>query len=146
MLAWACDLIIASEDAQFSDPVVKWGVCGVEWFAHPWELGPRKAKELLYTTDSWSAQDAREFGMVNHVVSKESLPTFTLELAKRIATKPAFGLRMTKEAVNRSMDIMGQTNAIESVFALHHVAHAVARESGMDVASRPASELLSKSK
>jgi enoyl-CoA hydratase len=84
--------------------------------------------------------------MVNHVVSKESLPNFTLELAKRIAAKPAFGLRMTKEAVNRSMDIMGQTNAIESVFALHHVAHAVARESGMDVASRPAGELLSKSK
>lgn len=144
MLAWACDLIIASEDAQFSDPVVQWGVCGVEWFAHPWELGPRKAKELLYTADSWSAQEAREFGMVNHVVSKDSLSTFTLELAKRISAKPAFGLRMTKEAVNRSMDIMGQTNAIESVFALHHVCHSFARDAGMSVASRPADKLLSK--
>jgi enoyl-CoA hydratase len=52
MLAWACDLIVASDDAQFCDPVVTMGVCGVEWFAHPWELGPRKAKELLFTADT----------------------------------------------------------------------------------------------
>ena len=55
MLAWACDLIVASDDAEFCDPVVTMGVCGVEWFVHPWELGPRKAKELLFTADSWSA-------------------------------------------------------------------------------------------
>ena len=46
MLAWACDLIVASSDAEFCDPVVTMGVCGVEWFVHPWELGPRKAKEF----------------------------------------------------------------------------------------------------
>ena len=45
MLAWACDLIVASDDAEFCDPVVTMGVCGVEWFVHPFELGPRKAKE-----------------------------------------------------------------------------------------------------
>ena len=44
MLAWACDLIVASADAEFCDPVVTMGVCGVEWFVHPWELGPRKAR------------------------------------------------------------------------------------------------------
>jgi enoyl-CoA hydratase len=55
MLAWACDLIVASDDAEFCDPVVTMGVCGVEWFVHPWELGPRKAKELLFTSDAWSA-------------------------------------------------------------------------------------------
>ncbi|MGY4340398.1 enoyl-CoA hydratase/carnithine racemase [Bradyrhizobium sp. LM2.9] len=44
MLAWICDLIVASDDAQFCDPVVTMGVCGVEWFVHPWELGPRKAQ------------------------------------------------------------------------------------------------------
>ena len=51
MLAWACDIIIASDDAEFRDPVVEMGVCGVEFFAHPWEMGPRKAKELLFTAD-----------------------------------------------------------------------------------------------
>ena len=55
MLAWACDLIVASDDAEFCDPVVTMGVCGVEWFVHPWELGPRKAKEFLFTADVWSA-------------------------------------------------------------------------------------------
>lgn len=142
MLAWACDLIVASEDAEFSDPVVQWGVCGVEWFAHPWELGPRKAKEMLFTGDSWSAQEAREFGMVNQVVAPQALEGFTLGLAKKIASKPMFGLRMTKEAVNRTMDIMGQTNAIDSVFGLHHVCHAYSRESGMSAATRPASDLI----
>jgi len=58
MLAWACDLIVASDDAEFCDPVVTMGVCGVEWFVHPWELGPRKAKELLFTADVWSAAEA----------------------------------------------------------------------------------------
>ena len=52
MLAWACDLIVASHDAEFCDPVVTMGVCGVEWFVHPWEIGPRKAKEMLFTADS----------------------------------------------------------------------------------------------
>ena len=73
MLAWACDLIVASDDAQFCDPVVTMGVCGVEWFVHPWELGPRKAKELLFTADSWSAQEAHQLGMVNHVVPRAEL-------------------------------------------------------------------------
>ena len=70
MLAWACDLIVASDDAEFCDPVVTMGVCGVEWFVHPWELGPRKAKELLFTADVWSAEEAHRLGMVNHVVPR----------------------------------------------------------------------------
>ena len=74
MLAWACDLIVASDDAEFCDPVVTMGVCGVEWFVHPWELGPRKAKELLFTADVWSAEEAHRLGMVNHVVPRPSFP------------------------------------------------------------------------
>jgi enoyl-CoA hydratase len=124
MLAWACDLIVASEDAEFCDPVVTMGVCGVEWFVHPWELGPRKAKEKLFTADSWTAQEAKEYGMANHVVPRAELAAFTLALAERIATKPAFALKMTKEAVNRTLDIMGQQSAIDSVFGLHHLCHA----------------------
>ena len=124
MLAWACDLIIASDDAQFCDPVVAMGVCGVEWFVHPWELGPRKAKEFLFTSDSWSAAEAASLGMVNRVVARAELADAVLQIARRIASKPGFALKMTKEAVNRSMDIMGQQSAIDQAFALHHLCHA----------------------
>ena len=88
MLAWACDLIVASDDAEFCDPVVTMGVCGVEWFVHPWELGPRKAKELLFTADAWSAEEAHRLGMVNHVVPRPELSSFVMALAQKIAAKP----------------------------------------------------------
>ena len=124
MLAWACDLIVASDDAEFCDPVVTMGVCGVEWFVHPWELGPRKAKELLFTADVWSAEEAHRLGMVNHVVPRAELSSFVMKLAERIAAKPSFALKLTKEAVNRSVDVMGQPAAIEQAFALHQLCHA----------------------
>ena len=124
MLAWACDLIVASHDAEFCDPVVTMGVCGVEWFVHPWELGPRKAKELLFTSDVWSAEEAHRLGMVNHVVPRDELSSFVMKLAERIAAKPSFALKLTKEAVNRSVDVMGQPAAIEQAFALHQLCHA----------------------
>lgn len=124
MLAWACDLIVAADNAEFCDPVVTMGVCGVEWFVHPWELGPRKAKELLFTADSWSAQEAHQLGMVNHVVPAAELSAFTMALAQRIAAKPSFALKMTKEAVNRTVDIQGQPAAIDQAFALHQLCHA----------------------
>ena len=82
MLAWACDMIVASNDAEFCDPVVAMGVCGVEWFVHPWELGPRKAKELLFTADAWSADEAHRLGMVNHVVPRAELSAFVMALAR----------------------------------------------------------------
>jgi enoyl-CoA hydratase len=124
MLAWACDLIIASDDAVFCDPVVTMGVCGVEWFVHPYELGPRKAKEFLFTADSWTAAEAHRLGMVNHVVARADLETATLALAEKIAAKPAFALQLTKKAVNGAIDAMGQPQAIAQAFALHQLAHA----------------------
>jgi enoyl-CoA hydratase len=91
---------------------------------HPFELGPRKAKELLFTADRWTAQEAHRLGMVNHVVARKELPGFVLDLAARIASKPAFALKMTKEAVNRAMDVSGQQATIEHAFALHQLCHA----------------------
>ena len=123
VFAWVCDLIIASEDAQFSDPVVTFGVSGVEWLGHPWELGARKAKEFLFTSDVWSAAEAHRLGMVNHVVPREELADFTLEMAKKIAGKPAFALKLTKEAINKTLDLQGQANAIDAAFSLHHLCH-----------------------
>ena len=68
MLIWACDLIVAADDAKFSDVVgVRMGMPGVEYYAHPWEFGPRKAKELLLTGDSIDAQEAYQLGMVSKV-------------------------------------------------------------------------------
>ncbi len=121
--AWVCDIIIAARTAQFSDPVVDFGVSGVEWLAHPWELGPRKAKEFLFTANSWSAEEAWRLGMVNHVVEPDALEAFTLDMAKTIARKPAFALKLAKEAVNKTMDIQGQQNAIDQAFSLHHLCH-----------------------
>lgn len=124
MLAWACDFIVASDDAFFSDPVVRMGIPGVEYFAHPWVMNPRAAKEFLFTGDRFSAQRAAELGMVNRVVPREQLESETLELAQRIATMPAFGLALTKRAVNQAEDLMGLRSGMDSVFGLHHVAHA----------------------
>ena len=123
IFAWVCDLIVASRDATFSDPVVTFGVSGVEWLGHPWELGARKAKEFLFTSDMWSADEAHRLGMVNHVVERDALADFTLDMAKRIATKPSFALKLAKEAVNKTLDIQGQANAIDAAFSLHHLCH-----------------------
>ena len=123
MLAWPCDLIVAADDAAFCDNTVGMGVAGVEYFAHPWELGPRKAKELLFTADWLSAQDAKALGMVNHVVQAADLATFTLDLARRIASKPMFALKLAKEAVNAAEDAQGRVNAMQTAFALHQLAH-----------------------
>ena len=101
MLAWACDIIITSDDAEFRDPVVEMGVCDVEFFAHPWEVGVRKAKELLFTADWLGAEEARQLGMVNQVVARDDLLPTALAMAERIAKKPLFALKMTKEAVNQ---------------------------------------------
>ena len=124
MLAWVCDLIIASDDASFVDPVVAMGVCGVEYFNHPYELGIRKAKEFLFTADVWSAQEAHRLGMVNHVVPRAELEPFTLAMANRIAEKPAFALKMTKQAVNVAQNNMGQQTTMDTTLALHHMCHA----------------------
>ena len=124
MLAWACDLIIAAEDARFKDPTVEFGVVGAEFFMHPWELGPRKAKEWLFTAEWIGAEEAHARGMVNRLVPGERLSAEVLELAERIAKKPMFALKAAKEAVNHVQDIQGRRNAMMHSFALHHLTHA----------------------
>jgi enoyl-CoA hydratase len=127
MLCWPCDLILASEDALFSDPVVRMGVGGVEYHGHTWELGPRKAKEMLFTARPVSAEDAFRLGMINRIVPRESLDVETLALAEEIAEMDPFALRLAKQAVNRTMDEQGQWNAMQAVFDMHHLAHSHSR-------------------
>jgi enoyl-CoA hydratase len=123
MLCWPCDLIVAADNAQFSDPVGMLGIMGVEYFAHTWELGPRKAKEMLFTQSSVSADEALRCGMVNHVVPVDDLRSFTMDLAHRVAQTDPWALRLAKRAVNHTMDTMGFSTAIESCFDMHHLGH-----------------------
>jgi enoyl-CoA hydratase len=132
MLAWVCDLIVAAEDAFFADPVVRMGIPGVEYFAHPWVLGPRAAKEFLFTGDRFDAARAHQLGMVNRVVPRADLETETFALAGRIAEMPRFGLALAKKAVNQAEDQMGLRSGMDSVFGLHHFAHAHNAEVGSD--------------
>jgi len=123
MLVWPCDIVVAADDAMFLDNTVAMGVGGAEFFAHPWELGARKAKEMLFTADWVSADDAKRLGMVNHVVPLAELGDFTLALANRIAQKPGFALKLAKEAVNAAQDAQGRVSALQTAFALHQLAH-----------------------
>jgi enoyl-CoA hydratase len=132
MLAWICDLIIASEDAFFADPVVRMGLPGVEYFAHPWVLGPRQAKEFLFLGERMPARRAYEVGMVNRVVPRAELETATLDIAASVAKMPRFGLTLVKKAVNQAEDLMGLHAGLDSVFGLHHFGHAHNAEIGAD--------------
>jgi enoyl-CoA hydratase len=131
MLAWVCDLIVASDDALFADPTVRMGVPGVEFFAHPWEMGARRAKEFLFLGEAVDAARAYELGMINHVWPREKLEERTVTLAEKIADRSRFALALTKMAVNQSEDAMGMRTGIDAVFGLHQLAHAQnAHESG----------------
>jgi enoyl-CoA hydratase len=132
MLAWSCDLIVAADDAFFADPVVRMGIPGVEYFAHPWVMGPRFAKEFLFLGERVGAERALALGMVNRVVPRAELEDQTLDLAGRIAVMPRLGLALTKKAVNQAEDLMGLRAGMDSVFGLHHLAHAHNAEVGAD--------------
>lgn len=124
MLLWVADIIIAADDATFSDPVVAFGVNGVEYFAHPWEMGARKAKEILFTGDSLTAHEAHALGMVNKVVPVESLESETMEMSRRIAARPGFALKLAKESVNQAQESQGLYEALRAAFSLQQLGHA----------------------
>ncbi len=123
MLAWPCDLIIATDDASFVDPTVSFGVGGVEFFHHLWEVGARKAKEMLFTSDAISAQEALTLGMVNKIVARDELEAETLAMARKIAAKSRFALKLTKKAINGAQDAQGRKLAMQNAFHLHQLAH-----------------------
>lgn len=124
MLLWACDLIVGSEEVNFADVVgTRLGMCGLEYFAHPWEFGPRKAKELLLTGDSISIDEAHRLGMVSKVFKLDTLEEDTLNFARRIAQLPTMTALMIKESVNQTVDNQGFYNALNSCFTLHELNH-----------------------
>ena len=123
MLVWPMDLIVCSEEATFSDPVVAFGVNGHEYFTHPFEVGARLAKEMLFTGRALTAEEALRHGMVSKVVPLDELESETLAMAAHIAKRPMFGLTLAKQSVNNALDAMGMYTAIQSAFGLHHVGH-----------------------
>jgi enoyl-CoA hydratase len=124
MLLWACDLIVCADGTRFADVVgTRLGMCGVEYFAHPWEFGPRKAKELLLTGDAIEAEEAYQLGMVSKVFPQADLAQRTLEFAARIARLPTMTSLLVKEAVNQTVDNMGFYNALNACFTLHQLNH-----------------------
>lgn len=124
MLMWACDLICAADDTEFADVVgTRLGMMGVEYFAHPWEFGPRKAKELMLAGDSMGADEAHAIGMVSKVFKPEELSEKTLAFARRIARTPTMAALLIKDAVNQSTDAMGFSSALNASFTLHQLNH-----------------------
>ena len=125
MLAWCCDLIVAGKHTVFADVVgTRLGMCGVEYFGHPWEFGPRKAKELLFTGDSLDADEAHALGMVSKVFPDEELSDRTVEFARRIARLPTVTALLIKESVNQTVDAMGFSTALDGCFKIHQLNHA----------------------
>ncbi|WEE78065.1 enoyl-CoA hydratase [Comamonas testosteroni] len=124
MIANMCDLVVASESAYFSDPVGHTlGAAATEVLIHPWVMGARKAKELLFTGARLSAQEAREIGMVNRVVADADLADAALALAQQIAKAPPFGLKLIKRSINRSLDAQGLRTALAAHFDTHQLSH-----------------------
>ena len=123
MLIWPCDFVVASDDASFQDNTLYMGIPGVEYFAHVWELGIRKAKEFLLTGQPITAAEAMDAGMVNRIVPREGLEEATLEFARLIADKPSFGVKLGKQLINAAFSAQGFDNVQRAAFNAHHLAH-----------------------
>jgi enoyl-CoA hydratase len=125
MLCWPCDLIIAADDAEFSDPTARMGLAGVEYMAHTWEFGPRKAKELLFRSTAINAQEALALGMVNKVVPIAELRDEAMTWARDIATLDPIMTRLIKRGVNSTLDTMGFSASLDHSFDIHELAHGI---------------------
>ena len=123
MLAAMCDLIVAAEDAEFSNPVLRLTGAGVELLVEPWELGIRKAKEFLFTGDTIDAQEAWRLGLVNRVVPRAELEARTRELADRVALVPPVTAQTVKDTLNQTATLMGKRDALKYHFMAHHWVH-----------------------
>ncbi|MBV8691909.1 MAG: enoyl-CoA hydratase [Actinobacteria bacterium] len=123
MLACMCDLIVAADDAVFSNPVLKMTGAGVELLVEPWEIGPRKAKEFMLTGDKIDAQEAWRLGLVNRVVPRDELASAVAALAAQIALVPPTTAQVVKESINHTMELQGKADSWKYHFMAHHWMH-----------------------
>jgi enoyl-CoA hydratase len=124
MLCWPMDLIVAADDARFSDPVARMGIGGVEYQGHGWEWGARKAKEMLFTGGWMGVEEAKSLGMVNRIVPRDELDQKTFELAVQIAQMAPHAMRMAKRSINAMLDAQGMHSALDYAFQSHSLGHA----------------------
>jgi len=123
MLTAMCDLVVATEDATFQNPVLRFGAAGVELLVEPWEIGVRKAKELLWTGDVITGQEAEQYNLVNRAVPEDELRDSTMTMATKVARMPPFAVAMTKKSLNHTLDQMGQRDAFEYHMLAHQLSH-----------------------
>ena len=126
MLACMCDLIVASDDASFQNPVLRMTGAAVEILVEPWEMPARKAKEFLLTASVLTAVEAERLGMVNRVVSRDDLSDTVREMAETIARVPPATAQVVKRSINKTLDIQGKRNAYDYHFQAHHWMHGTA--------------------
>ena len=131
MLAAMCDLIVAADDAYFSNPVLRMSGAGVELLVEPWEIGIRKAKEFLFTGDTLDAQEAWRLGLVNRVVPRADLETRTQEMADKVALVPPITAQMVKGSLNQVGALQGKENSWRHHFFVHHFTHNTATATRM---------------
>lgn len=111
-LALACDATVAGADALFGEPELKFG-SGIVALLLPWVTGPKQAKQILFAgLDRIPAERAERMGLVSEVVRSGEHLEAGLALARRMATVDGAALRLTKQAVNRSYEIMGFRQAL----------------------------------
>jgi enoyl-CoA hydratase len=117
-LALACDITISSDDCRFGAPEVRFG-SGIVAMILPWLAGPKQAKYLLLSGDDRvTAAQALEMGMINRVVASGSVLDETLEIARRVAANDRNAVRLTKQAINRSLDMAGFREALSQALEL----------------------------
>jgi enoyl-CoA hydratase len=117
-LALACDMTIASDDAFFGEPELKFGA-GIVSMILPWVVGPKIAKEIILTgEDRISALRARELGIVNKVVPSAELDDAALSMARHIAAIDPQLVQATKRAINRAYEARNMLQALEEALAI----------------------------
>lgn len=119
MTAFACDLIVAADDAFFSNPVGKMSAVGVEVLVEPFAMGFRQAKEFLFTGRRMTAQEAFQLGAVNRVVPRAELDSAVKALAEDVAKVPAITAQMIKRSLNDAEDMAGLRSAWRNHFMIH---------------------------
>ncbi|MGI9601963.1 MAG: enoyl-CoA hydratase [Acidimicrobiales bacterium] len=123
MLACMCDLIVASDEASFQNPVLRMTGAAVEILVEPWEMPARKAKEFLLCAETFDAAEAERLGMVNKVVPRDELASATREMADKIALVPPATAQVVKRSVNKTLDLMGQRDSWDYHFMSHQWMH-----------------------
>lgn len=121
-LAMACDMVIATEDARFGEPEVRYG-SGPVALIMPFVLGQKKTNELLFTGDTMDAEEAHRAGLVNRVVKAGELESAVEELVRKIALVPLPVLKLTKVALIRAYEAMGIRSATAANLDIAAILH-----------------------